>query len=496
MNQTVTPVEPVLIVGAGPVGLSAALMLARHGIRLRIIDANEGPTDLSKALVIWKRTMDTLNPVLPFERFSDGHPHLRQALIGFGNHHSAVVNFPTPSVGAPSSAMIPQSGTERVLLHRLSELGVEVERRTELLHYSADDLGVTSTIRSTTGSEDVRSQWLLGCDGAHSVVRHGLAIDFPGTTLDRRWMLADFEIAGSNPPPADQVIIKLAQGVNAAFPMGGARWRLIADQGAGHGSEGEMRTPSRDEIQRTLNERTDLGWQVGEIHWTSEFGVNERQVAEYTHGRVVLVGDAAHLHSPAGGQGMNTGIGDASNLAWKLALVLRGAASERLIATYNSERRPVGEEVVRKSSLLLEAAMVEGPLKAIRDRVLPAALSLSAVQNMFSTFLMEETVDYRKGPLADRSGRGPTRSGDFWGLDVGSQAALVLVGDIDESQAPKTLGGPDGIPLTTSAMVPDDPRAMLLPNRAALLIRPDGIVASIGDDIDEAMEWERLLVTA
>lgn len=107
MNETLPLSEPVLFVGAGPVGLSAALMLARHGVPLRIIDTNEGPTDLSKALVVWKRTMDTLNPVLPFERFAVGHPHLRQALIGFGKNHSAIVNFPTSTDGAPSSAMIP-----------------------------------------------------------------------------------------------------------------------------------------------------------------------------------------------------------------------------------------------------------------------------------------------------------------------------------------------------------------------------------------------------
>lgn len=105
----------------------------------------------------------------------------------------------------------------------------------------------------------VRAEWLVGCDGAHSVVRHGLGIEFPGNTLDRRWMLADFEIAGSHPPPSDQVVIKLAHGVNAAFPMGGALWRLIADLGAGEGAEGSLRTPSREEVQRTLTERTDLG---------------------------------------------------------------------------------------------------------------------------------------------------------------------------------------------------------------------------------------------
>jgi 2-polyprenyl-6-methoxyphenol hydroxylase-like FAD-dependent oxidoreductase len=484
----------VLIAGAGPIGLSAALMLARHGTALRIIDTNDGPTDLSKALVIWKRTMDTLNPILPYGRFADGHPHLRQANIGFGAGRGATVNFPRSSYGAPSSAMIPQSGTERVLLERLKELEVEVERRTELLKFTADSTGATSTLRSPAGLSEVRTNWLIGCDGSHSTVRHGLGISFPGSTVDRRWMLADFEVAGDNPPPADQVVIRLAQGVNAAFPMGGARWRLIADLGAAHGAEGELRTPTREDIQRTLNERTDLGWQVGDIHWTSEFGVNERQVEKYVHGRVILMGDAAHVHSPAGGQGMNTGIQDAANAAWKIALFEKGAASESLIATYDAERHPVGKNVVEKSSLLLKVAMAEGPLKIVRDRLLPGVLSIGAVQRKFTTFLIEDSINYRKGPLSDGSRRGSVCSGDNWPLSAGAEAELLLPSDVDRAKAPATFGGPNGFPLTVTSLAAADPRSLRLSNRrAAILVRPDGIVASIGSDMDAIVSWKERL---
>jgi len=492
--MTTSTKAAVLIAGAGPIGLSAALMLARHGISVRIIDTNDGPTDLSKALVVWKRTMDTLNPVLPYAKFADGHPHLRQAIIGFGGGRGAVVNLPQSGYGAPSSAMIPQSGTERVLLERLKELGAEVERRTELLGFTADSTGVTSTLRSPAGLSEVRTNWLMGCDGSHSTVRHGLGVSFPGSTVDRRWMLADFEVAGEHPPPADQVVIQLAQGVNAAFPMGGARWRLIADLGVGQGAEGVLRTPTREEIQRTLDERTDLGWQVGEIHWTSEFGVNERQVDTYVHGRVLLVGDAAHIHSPAGGQGMNTGIQDAANVAWKVALFERGAASESLIATYDAERHPIGKEVVENSGLLLKAAMAEGPVKSVRDRLLPHVLSLAAVQRKFTSFLIEDSINYRKGPLSDGSGRGAARSGNGWGLSVGAEAELLLFGDVDRAKAPTKFGGPNGFPLTVTNVAADDPRSSRLSNRrGAILLRPDGIIASSGSDIDAVLSWEKRL---
>ncbi len=486
---------PVLVVGAGPIGLTAALMLARHGVGVRIVDSNAGPTDLSKALVLWKRTLDTLNPALPYERFADGHPQLRQAAIGFGAHRHSLVQFPEPVDGAPASVMIPQSSTERVLVQRLEEFGVDVERKTELLRFAPDAAGVTGVLRSPAGESQVRAQWLLGCDGAHSVVRHGLGIPFPGSTVDRRWMLADFEVAGDRPPAADQVVIRLAHGVNAAFPMGGSRWRLIADLGAGRGKEGELGTPTREDVQSTLNNRTDLGWQVGDIHWTSEFGVNERQVGRYVHGRVVLAGDAAHVHSPAGGQGMNTGMQDAANVAWKIALVFRGAAPGSLVSTYDSERHPVGRDVVRKTSLLLRAAMLDGPVQRLRDRLAPALLSLAATQRIFTSFLMEESITYRGGALSDGSRRGAVHSGDGWSLSGGAQAELVLMGQFDIAGIPATFGGPDGFPLTVTTLTPDDPRASRLPpGPAALLVRPDGAVASIGSDLRDVLAWQSRLL--
>jgi 2-polyprenyl-6-methoxyphenol hydroxylase-like FAD-dependent oxidoreductase len=483
-----------LIVGAGPVGLSAALLLARHGLPVRIVDRNAGPTDLSKALVLWKRTMDTLNPVLPYDRFTNGHPTLRRAVVGFGRGEGAVVHFPHSGHGAPSSAMIPQSETERVLLQRLHELGVDVERGTELTQFHADAAGVTCTLRTSDRSAEVRTNWLLACDGPHSTVRHRLGIAFPGSTVDRRWMLADFEVAGDTPPAADQVVIRLAHGVNAAFPMGGARWRFIADQGAGHSTDGELRTPTRDDVQRTLAERTDLGWQVGEIHWTSEFGVNERQVDQYVHGRVVLIGDAAHVHSPAGGQGMNTGIQDAANVAWKIVLVERGAVPEALVATYDAERHPVGKQVVRKTAALLRFAMAGGAAKAIRDRVMPVALSLPALQHAFTSFLTEDSINYRNGPLADRSSRGRVRSGDGWPLTGPAQAELLLFGDFTPTATPTRFGGTKGLPLTITKPAPDDPRASRWQHeQVAVLVRPDGIVASISDHVDGALRWESML---
>ena len=244
-------------------------------------------------------------------------------------------------------------------------------------------------------------------------------------------------------------------------------------------------------MQEVLDRRTDLGWKVASSHWTSDFGVNERQVEQYVHGRVLLAGDAAHVHSPAGGQGMNTGIQDAANLAWKLALVHRGAAGAGLLATYHAERHPVGAAVLRQSGAMLQASMVDGPLGFVRDHLAPVALSIPALRDRFVAFLTEEAVSYRDGPLADGSGhRHGVRSGDGWPLSPGARAELVLLGDAADSDAPAHFGGPGGFPLTVTRAVTDDHVAETIgSDTGAVLVRPDGAVASVADHAHTVTEW-------
>jgi 2-polyprenyl-6-methoxyphenol hydroxylase-like FAD-dependent oxidoreductase len=524
--------SPVLVVGAGPVGLTAALMLARHGTAVRIIDRDAGPTDLSKALVVWQRTMETLGPVLPHERFSAGHPVLERVVLALGAGRRHDVEFPSPvGAGVPPCVMVPQSATERILIDRLADFGIRVERQTELTGVQADDNGVSCEIRGPSGTAQVRTPWLVACDGAHSVARKGLDLSFPGETVSQRWLLADFDVAAdlssaafsssTDRPSADRsstgrsstdrssadtssieprstdlrsderhIQIDLTHGIAALFPLGSGRWRLIADHGAG-GEEGELGKLSGEEVQAVLDSHTDLGWKIATMHWSSEFGVNERQVEQYVHGRVVLAGDAAHVHSPAGGQGMNTGMQDAANLAWKIALVQRGAVSASLLATYQAERHPVGAAVVRQSGLLLKAAMATGPLRFARNHLAPIALSIPQLQRQFVAFLTEEAVSYRHGPLADGSGhRHGARSGEVWPLSPGAQAELILLGDAARDEAPETFGGPNGFPLTVTRVDPDGRRAVALgQDSGAVLVRPDGVVASVGADAATAMAW-------
>ncbi len=512
-----SPNPPVLVVGAGPVGLTAALMLARHGTAVRIIDRSEGPTDLSKALVVWQRTMETLGPVLPPERFSHGHPVLQRMVLTLGTGHRAQVDLPTVSGSAvPPCVMVPQSATERILIEGLAEFGIRVERRSELVGLQSDEDGVTARIAGPSGTTPVRAPWLVACDGAHSTTRAALGLSFPGATISRRWLLADFDVATEARPagatPSDRgsddrhIQIDLRKGVAALFPMGSGRWRLIAERGPdGEGGEGELRELSTAEVQAVLDSHTDLGWRIETTHWSSEFGINERQVEQYTHGRVVLAGDAAHVHSPAGGQGMNTGMQDAANLAWKIALVQRGAARASLLATYQAERHPVGAAVVRQSGLLLKAGMATGPLRFARDHVAPVALSMPQLQRQFIAFLTEEAVNYRHGPLADGTAvPHGARSGDVWPLSAGAQAELVLTGDARDAEVPETFGGPNGLPLTVTR-VPDGDAAGAVGTgstgraglaNGAILVRPDSVVASVAADAATALEWSSRLLQA
>ncbi|WP_375489375.1 FAD-dependent monooxygenase [uncultured Jatrophihabitans sp.] len=483
--------SPVLVVGAGPVGLTAALMLARHGTPVRVIDRNDGPTNLSKALVVWQRTLETLGPVLSHDRFCAEHPVLEQVVISTGGRRRGRLPMPDRGTGVPPCVLVPQSATERILLAGLADLGVQVERNTELTAVEPGDESVACELTSTSGSSSVRTPWLVACDGSHSVTRHALGLEFPGHAVTHRWLLADFDLVPDTANDEHAIQIQLARGIAALFPMGNDRFRLIADLGATD-VEGETPTLTKDEVQAVLDEHTDLGYRIASMHWVSCFGVNERQVASYVHGRVLLAGDAAHVHSPAGGQGMNTGMQDAANLAWKVALVERGAAPPALLDSYQAERHPVGAAVVKQSGALLEAAMLTEPLRSMRDHLLPLALSVPAVQHGLRTFLTEEAISYHDAsPLADGTGdKHSVRSGDGWPLASGAEAELILFGDAARVDVPATFGAPDGFPLTIVRADAGHPQAHSVPrDTAAVLVRPDGVVATVARDAATAMAW-------
>ena len=396
----------VLVVGAGPVGLMAALELKRYGMAVRIVDCAPKPTDKSKALVVWSRTLEHLQRAGIADRFVQaGHP-VKRALLTHKSETLAEIPLDTMESPFPFALMLPQSETERLLAERLAELGVTVERPLTLTKFQAHTTDVDCSLRHADGrAEQVRTTWLLGADGTHSTVRHQLGVAFEGDTLPSDWLLADVHLQGNI---ADGIDIHLHEdGVLVTFPISSGRYRVIANVTLPPEVTAQMRAdgatlrePMLDDV-RALLARRDRRVMVSDPVWLAYFHINERIVPSFVHGHVLLAGDAAHIHSPAGGQGMNTGMQDSVNLAWKLAILHSGAArADILLPSYDQERLAVGHSVLRNAGVLTRIATVRShPLQWVRNVLLHLVMGQGAADRAFAENLSELALAYPKSPL-------------------------------------------------------------------------------------------------
>jgi 2-polyprenyl-6-methoxyphenol hydroxylase-like FAD-dependent oxidoreductase len=392
----------VIIAGAGPVGLTLACELTRFGIPVRIIDKAAARTDKSKALVLWSRTLELL------DRGGGSEPFVK---AGF---KAEAVNFisgkkligqvsmrdvPTPY---PFGLMIPQSETERLLEERLNGSGIRIERQVELVDFQAGADKVQLTTKDGGGLErHISTPWLIGCDGAHSVVRHGLNLPFAGETMDSDWTLADVHMRGYPCPDNEASVYWHSEGAFVIFPISPGRYRLLADLPTS--GESKPPTPTLESVQAIVDRRGPAGMTVFDPIWLAGFRINGRKVTDYRAGRVFLAGDAAHVHSPAGGQGMNTGMQDAFNLAWKLAMVIKGKANDWLLDTYSAERSAVGDDVLKAASRLTTIGTLRNATaRALRDVVGHFAFGLASVRETFAETMTEVAIGYPASPLNGR----------------------------------------------------------------------------------------------
>jgi 2-polyprenyl-6-methoxyphenol hydroxylase-like FAD-dependent oxidoreductase len=455
----------VLVVGAGPVGLTMAAELARYGVECRIVDKAPAPTDQSRALVVWSRTLELLDRMGAGPAFrATGVPAHHTGLFD-GAKRLADIRIEPDGTTYPYALMIPQNETERLLAARLRTFGLQVERAVELgaLHSGAD--GVQAELTHPDGRrETVHADWLVGCDGAHSTVRHAIGAGFEGETLPSAWYLADLHLSGLPTRPDEMAMFFHVGGVLALFPITQGRYRVIASMPAGTPPD----DPTLEDIQAVLDARGPGGVRAADPIWLSHFRINERKVEDYRAGRVFLAGDAAHVHSPAGGQGMNTGMQDAFNLAWKLALVCRGlAAPEPLLGSYSAERSPVGRMVLAQTGRLTAMATLQNTaLQALRNHAASLLLGLAPVQAAMAKNLSEITIGYKDSPLsAGHSGgtRAPVQQDAPFGAGDTPRFALCA-------------HDPDGAaPLLARHAAVLEPA--LRPGEGITLVRPDGYVA-------------------
>lgn len=436
-----------LIIGAGPVGLTMAATLSQQGRACRIIDKAPTPTDKSKALVIWSRTLELLDKLKLATTFVDAGMKARGASIYQRGERLVHVEIGTVDSPFNFPLMIPQSETERLLAEHLAAHGVQVERSVELVSFSETAEAMQAVLRHADGREEtISAPWLIGCDGAHSTVRHALGMEFTGEAEPNDWLLADVHITG--PVAPDEISIFWHElGVLAFFPITRDRFRVIADTGTSHDIAAPP-APTLAEVQAKVDERGPTGVTLADPVWLASFRINERKVADYRRGRVMLAGDAAHIHSPAGGQGMNTGMQDAFNLAWKLALVTQGKAqAEPLLASYSAERSAVGDQVLRNASMMTSAATIRSPVaQYLRAQIAPIVSSFGVVQDRMKNMLSELSINYRHGPL----------SANDWPLLVGG----IPAGD-RLPEAP-LIDAKTGAPTTIFAALRDANHALLL----------------------------------
>ncbi|WP_213958841.1 FAD-dependent monooxygenase [Variovorax sp. dw_954] len=398
--------QPILIVGAGPVGLTLALALKRQGVTVRIIDKNDGPTDKSKALVIWPRTLELLDINGCAQTFIENGLKSRRARIFANGEALLQIDLDSAKSDFGYALMIPQARTERLLEAELATLGIRVERNTELVSFTdfGED-GLECILRHADGSEYLAyCDYLAGCDGAHSTVRHLIGAEFEGHTFASGYVLADIIIDGEIAHD-ETTICWASDGILALFPMIGGRFRLIAEYAAASGRQDAGL--SIEEVQAIIDARGPRGLKARDAVWTSHFTINERKVKDYSRGRVFLAGDAAHVHSPAGGQGMNTGMQDAFNLAWKMALVCHGKAQPALLDSYSIERSAIGKQVLASAGKLTRITTLRNPILAELRRIGSIALShVPALRQKFVDHLAETNLRYDETPLNGNLGGG------------------------------------------------------------------------------------------
>ena len=474
----------VLIIGAGPTGLVLALFLTKFGVRVRIIDKTDAPGTTSRALVMHARNLEFYRQIgIADEAINGG---VKFNVLNLSVRARRVGRVPFGDLGKglspyPYILVYPQDRHERMLIEQLQTMNVAVERQCELVSFEEDDQGVRARLRKADGStETCAARYLAGCDGAHSTVRETLGIGFPGGTYSHVFYVAD--VAAEGKPVDGELHVALDEAdLLAVFPLrASGTVRLV-------GSVGDVANAEHlqwEDVNRSVIDRLQL--QVKEVHWFSTYRVHHRVAATFRRRSAFLLGDAAHIHSPVGGQGMNTGIGDAVNLAWKLAAVLQERIDPSVLDTYEKERIGFARRLVRTTDRAFQIASSNGRIaKFVRlvllPLLLPSLFRVKAIKRFAFRTLSQIGIEYHDSPLSGAHGgdRLPWVPDNFAALQSLDWQVHVYGAASEEVRA---MCERREIPLHVYPSNRD----------VVYLVRPDGYVALTGGDIEQYLDRWRI----
>ncbi|MAQ36448.1 MULTISPECIES: FAD-dependent oxidoreductase [Thioclava] len=497
--------HPVLIVGAGPTGLTAAYELARQGVPVRLIEKSASPATTSRAIAVQARTLEMLaqrgladtlvargvqTRIAQF--YGEGAPLFR---LDFAHLESRF----------PYILFVSQVETEAVLRGACAALGVETEWDTELVAIAREShdgqARPTAVLRGPGGTlEELHPDWMIASGGAHSLIRRTLNLPFEGKSVGQGFVLGDQRVSGAL-APEELHIFSSSDGFLGMFPLGGGRFRLIASDVAG------SEQPDLATLQQVFDARAHLPATLHDLTWSSRFAINSRMVGTLRVGRFLLGGDAAHIHSPAGGQGMNTGMQDMMNLGWKLARVIEGTAPESLLDSYEAERLPVIRDLLHGTEALTANMASTSPVRRMLiDHISPYLGSRDLVQEKVAARMGQIAIGYEGGPLSN----GPHARGTIApGTRLPDPPLEVARDGAWHPAHAQDLVDPSGFVLlcTGDGPAPQSPFAKSLKLRpapdhaeafaqifghdgAAVLVRPDGYVALSAPLVDTARAVE------
>ncbi|MER6917162.1 FAD-dependent monooxygenase [Streptomyces sp. NPDC000594] len=422
---------PVLVVGAGPTGLTAACALWSLGVPCRVVDRRSGPGLAPKGLVLWSGALECLHRLDVARRIADEALPLAGASYWSKGRRIGGVRFGgLRGTAFPGPLCVPQPATERALYARLTELGGTVEWETDLTGVTeaaegatggATGDGVSVELRSANGTERLTVPWLIAADGARSTVRESVGIPFEGHTFDRTFLIGDGLLTGG-PDEAEVQHHISPDGVLVIVPQPRGH-RIFFDLA----SDGRTEPPTVELLQRLLDERGPGGLRFHDAWWTSRFQVHAKVAPRFRAGRVLLAGDAVHAHTTAGGQGLNTGVQDGYDIGWKLASVVRGQ-DPALLDSFEAERRPASVRAVRNGDQQIRMWLLRHPLaRAVRDTVLRGLSGAGLLESRVVPLLAQLDLDLSKSPaVADLEGAAGAPRGVRTGRRA-PDAALVPV---------------------------------------------------------------------